>query len=109
MQLRSILVLWVSISVIVLGSSVPAQSAESPDIKQVTCTGEVINEQGEEIKLKQPYVIEDLCIGCGICETKCPVPGTSAIIVTSAGESRNPDHALPTSEGGYGAGSPYGV
>ncbi len=33
--------------------------------------------------LKKPYVIYDLCVGCGICETKCPVAGRSAIIVTS--------------------------
>ncbi|MBN2223435.1 MAG: 4Fe-4S binding protein [Deltaproteobacteria bacterium] len=34
-------------------------------------------------QLKKPVVIYDLCIGCGICEFKCPVGGTSAIVVTS--------------------------
>ncbi len=29
----------------------------------------------------RPVVIPELCIGCGICETKCPVSGTSAIVV----------------------------
>jgi ferredoxin len=29
----------------------------------------------------QPYVDPALCIGCGICETKCPVPGVAAIRV----------------------------
>jgi ferredoxin len=33
--------------------------------------------------LKKPYVVYDLCVGCGICENKCPVGGRSAIIVTS--------------------------
>ncbi len=48
----------------------------------------VQNEFGQTVRLKQPYVIDDLCIGCGICENKCPLPGRSAIRVTSAGESR---------------------
>ena len=50
----------------------------------------------EEVKLldggfkvvKRPYVIEKLCIGCGICETKCPVSGNSAIFVTPQDEQR---------------------
>jgi MauM/NapG family ferredoxin protein len=48
----------------------------------------VLNDQGQRIQVKQPYVINDLCIGCGICENKCPLPGHSAIRVTSAGEWR---------------------
>ena len=31
--------------------------------------------------LKKPYVINNLCVGCGICEAKCPVIGDSAITV----------------------------
>ena len=34
-----------------------------------------------------PEMIEDLCIGCGICENKCPVEGESAIRVYAAGDS----------------------
>ncbi len=56
---------------------------------------EVINSKGEKVTVKQPYVVDKLCIGCGICETKCPVPGQAAIRVTSAGESRNPSNRLP--------------
>jgi ferredoxin len=36
----------------------------------------------------------ELCIGCGICETKCPVVDKPAIYVTSAGESRNPENRI---------------
>lgn len=36
---------------------------------------------GKEIDLKKPYVIDELCIGCGICENKCPLAGRSAIEV----------------------------
>ncbi|APG27050.1 hypothetical protein A7E78_03900 [Syntrophotalea acetylenivorans] len=48
----------------------------------------VQNELGQTVRVKQPYVIDDLCIGCGVCENKCPLPGRAAILVTSAGESR---------------------
>jgi polyferredoxin len=43
---------------------------------------------GSERMVKRPYMREDLCIGCGICETKCPVAGKSAIIVTPQNEQR---------------------
>ncbi len=42
-----------------------------------------------EVKVKQPRVDHELCIGCGICETKCPVRDLPAIYVTSIGESRS--------------------
>jgi polyferredoxin len=56
---------------------------------------EVENSRGEKIRVKQPYLVDQLCVGCGVCETKCPLSGTSAVIVTSAGESRHPEQALP--------------
>jgi len=48
----------------------------------------VVHFTGEERLVKRPYIREDLCIGCGICETKCPVAGKSAIIVTPQNEQR---------------------
>ncbi len=44
---------------------------------------------GKPILLKQPYVEPRLCIGCGICENKCPVEDRPAIRVSSVGESRS--------------------
>ena len=41
--------------------------------------------------LKQPLVVDDLCIGCGICETKCPLEGESAIRMIRQGEDRAKD------------------
>jgi polyferredoxin len=36
-----------------------------------------------------PFVDVKKCVGCGICETKCPVKGRPAIRVIAAGESRS--------------------
>lgn len=54
----------------------------------------VRDRQGREIELKQPKVDLDLCIGCGICEAKCPVIGQPAIYVISTGESRSKENRL---------------
>jgi ferredoxin len=45
-------------------------------------------EELEGKTFKKPYVDENLCIGCGVCETKCPLIDKAAINVTSRGESR---------------------
>jgi len=50
--------------------------------------------QGREALFKQPHVDLSLCVGCGICETKCPVLGRPAITVTNLGESRSKDNQL---------------
>jgi polyferredoxin len=54
----------------------------------------VRNREGKELILKQPRVDLEICIGCGICEAKCPVLGQPAIYVTSVGESRSRDNQL---------------
>ena len=54
----------------------------------------VRNREGKELTLKQPRVDLEICIGCGICEAKCPVLGQPAIYVTSIGESRSRDNQL---------------
>jgi formate hydrogenlyase subunit 6/NADH:ubiquinone oxidoreductase subunit I len=47
-----------------------------------------------QIKLQQPYVDPEHCIGCGVCEHECPVPGKRAIRVAADGESRDRNHSL---------------
>jgi len=46
------------------------------------------------VKLQQPYVDPNRCIGCGVCEHECPVPGKRAIRVTADNETRAREHAL---------------
>jgi ferredoxin len=43
-----------------------------------------------------PVVVTELCIGCGICENKCPITDLAGIRVTSVGESRDPRSRLLT-------------
>ncbi|RQW05059.1 MAG: 4Fe-4S dicluster domain-containing protein, partial [Calditrichaeota bacterium] len=39
-------------------------------------------------KVKYPYVVRELCIGCGICEEKCPLPNAPGVFVTRENEMR---------------------
>ena len=41
----------------------------------------VTDDQGGPIIVQQPYVLDSVCIGCGICEYQCPVEGEAAIQV----------------------------
>lgn len=52
-------------------------------------TVEIKARDGSEKELKRPHLDPDKCIGCGICENKCPVLDKPAIRVTSVGESRS--------------------
>jgi polyferredoxin len=54
----------------------------------------VIGRDGKKRHIQQPRVDIDLCIGCGICEYKCPVIDQPAIYVTSIGESRSEQNRL---------------
>jgi len=40
---------------------------------------EVWGKDNTVVTVKLPHVVRDLCIGCGICEYKCPVSGEAAI------------------------------
>lgn len=52
--------------------------------EEVTVTGEY----KEKKIVKRPFVNETACIGCGICEYKCPVSGSPGIEVTNYKEKR---------------------
>ena len=44
---------------------------------------------GKKLSVQLPFVDLKKCIGCGICENKCPVRGLPAIRTIAAGESRS--------------------
>lgn len=46
-------------------------------LEEVTGT----DDRGEPAVVQRPYVLQDLCIGCGICEYQCPVEGAAPIRV----------------------------
>jgi MauM/NapG family ferredoxin protein len=67
------------------------------------------DENGESFELNRPYVIPELCTGCGICERVCPVPGLAAIRVLRrppgsayGGDSQSTDDASNTGVAVYG-------
>jgi MauM/NapG family ferredoxin protein len=43
---------------------------------------------GKKIVLKRPYVVDDLCNGCGICEYVCPLEEKAAIEVFKRGKRK---------------------
>jgi len=49
---------------------------------------ELWNFEGRLVKVKQIYVVPDLCIGCGICQNVCPRSDAPAIHVTAEEEQR---------------------
>ena len=49
----------------------------------------VIRPDGQQMEVQLPCVDLKKCVGCGICENKCPVEGRPAILTMAAGESRS--------------------
>jgi polyferredoxin len=73
-----------------------------PD-KAIVLTGEhlITRADGSQDYLARPKVVVPRCIGCGICENKCPVAGTAAIVV-------QPVNPALAAGGGFGGGTPQG-
>lgn len=44
-------------------------------------TVELLGFDGKVVRVKQPYVVDELCNGCGICENVCPLEGKAGIKV----------------------------
>jgi MauM/NapG family ferredoxin protein len=56
--------------------------------------GVVKGSEGKETQVQLPYIDLKKCVGCGICEFKCPIRGRPAIRVISAGESRSLENQI---------------
>ncbi len=44
-------------------------------------TLKIPDEDGYEMEIHRPYVVRDMCVGCGMCESNCPVEGDAGIRV----------------------------
>jgi MauM/NapG family ferredoxin protein len=51
---------------------------------------EAVRADGRAVRVQRPRLDPDRCVGCGLCEAKCPVAAPAAVRVTRAGESRDP-------------------
>jgi len=52
-----------------------------PDKAIVLDEADEIGSDGEMVRVKRPRVVRERCIGCGICENRCPLNGSAAIRV----------------------------
>jgi polyferredoxin len=58
---------------------VPEKAIILEDVTVTTVTGEAVD-------IRRPGVVRDRCIGCGICENRCPLNGEAAIRVYAPSE-----------------------
>lgn len=62
---------------------------------------EVMDVFGNKVILNKPFMVPDLCIGCGICEAECPIKDERAVYVTAVGESRSIERRMLLTERTY--------
>lgn len=60
---------------------------------------------GKIVVLNKPFIVPDLCIGCGICQNECPVTDAPAVYVTAVGETRSRARGLLLEDRGRAYGS----
>jgi polyferredoxin len=70
---------WASNSPCIVCEEMCPTPEKSIRLEEVTVT----NADGEVVTLQRPYVLREICIGCGICENHCPLEGDAAIQVFS--------------------------
>jgi len=63
---------------------------------------EVVGFDGSRKKVKEPYVVEDICNGCGICENVCPLETKAGIEVFGV-KNRTPIAGEAGGEAGNGS------
>ncbi|MBM3314481.1 4Fe-4S binding protein [candidate division WOR-3 bacterium] len=58
----------------------------------------MISQPVNGVDLPRPFVDERICVGCGVCESRCPIAGPAAIQVYSIGEERRRTGSYITEE-----------
>jgi MauM/NapG family ferredoxin protein len=69
---------------------------------------ETVGFDGETKVLKYPYVRVDRCVGCGVCENKCPVSGESAVVVTAYRPQKKLEEVRAELAAPVGGSNPWG-
>jgi polyferredoxin len=65
--------------------------ASGRPMQKIPAVGDKIEVQ---VRLQQPHIDIEKCIGCGVCEHECPVSGKKAIRVSAEGETRSANRKL---------------
>ena len=63
---------------------------------------EILDVYGNIVILNKPFMVPDLCIGCGICEAECPIKDQRAVYVTAVGENRSLERKMLLKQRTYG-------
>jgi len=58
----------------------------------------LIKDDSEKNTVGKPIVNEKICVGCGVCENRCPIEGSAAIQVYTIGEERKRTGSYITDE-----------
>jgi polyferredoxin/Fe-S-cluster-containing hydrogenase component 2 len=70
---------WASATACIVCEEMCPTPEKSIRLEEVSVT----DPAGEVVTLQRPYVLRELCIGCGICENHCPLKGDAAIQIYS--------------------------
>lgn len=87
---------WASDTDCIVCEEVCPTSPKAIFFKEETIT----RRDGTTAVFKRPHVDLEKCIGCGVCEARCPVYDRAAIRVSSVGESRSPTNRIVLRGGG---------
>jgi MauM/NapG family ferredoxin protein len=59
-----------------------------------------LDREGKPVRLQRPRIEPGLCVGCGLCEAKCPITDVAAVRISRIGESRETGSSFRLGNGG---------